>query len=347
MQALLLSRRGTRLRVDDRELLVVEPRGAVNAVVGRYKPYRADFDQVLVEENGGYITFGALRWLSVQGISFAGVEFNGRLTFATVPSAPSSGPVKLAQYRAANDERRRLAIAHALVRARLGSAAAVVNKSLYDANRPMPKDFEQLRGFEGRAEDVFMREYAHLVNAVWPESGFDVRAGTSRLNQNAVNGPNCLLNFGFAVLSARVLTALVRAGFDPLIPFYHRPGWAEHNPPLARDLIEPFRFLVELAVLDTLRAKKFSGRDFTVTSALVFRLGSEAKRLLLDRLAARLNRKTRYGGTLRTAETIMLREFGRLADHVKGPATRFEFQLPVAEMVGRRSSPFPNRSGGP
>ena len=336
MQTLLLSKPGTGLRVSDRELLVVES-GEVSA---RYRPYRTGFDQVLIEENGGFVTFAALRWLSAQGISFAGVRFNGNLDFVTIPSAPTSGPVKVAQARVAASSSRSLALAHALVRARIAGHAVVLGRPTVNPRLPLPGDLLHLRGYEGRVTDQYFRALGIRVAELWPDSGYTRRSksGSTGNSMNAVDGPNCLLNFGFAVLASRVLTATVRAGFDPSVSFYHEASARGNTPPLVRDLIEPFRFLAELAVLDTLRAEKFQGRDFQATSDFVLRLGSRAKQTLLAKLSGRLNRKVRYGDTRRTYETIMVREFGRLAEHICGPLNnRFSFKVPLdSSMVHQR-----------
>jgi CRISPR/Cas system-associated endonuclease Cas1 len=159
MQTLLLSKPGTGLRVSDRELLIVES-GKVSA---RYRPYRTGFDQVLIEENGAFDTFSALRWLSAQGISFAGVRYNGILDFATVPSAPTSGPVKVAQARVAASPPRSLAVAQALVRARNAAEAAAAEGMRWSIERwpnakSAPSEFGNMSSFGRLGCGEFVRQ---------------------------------------------------------------------------------------------------------------------------------------------------------------------------------------------
>ncbi len=61
------------------------------------------------------------------------------------------------------------------------------------------------------------------------------------------DGINALLNYGYAVLRAATARAIAGAGLHPGIGIFHRHP---HNPmPLADDLMEPFRPLVDHAVL--------------------------------------------------------------------------------------------------
>lgn len=59
-------------------------------------------------------------------------------------------------------------------------------------------------------------------------------------------GANALLNYGYAVLRAGVARALCAAGLHPSLGIFHRHP---QNPlPLADDLMEPFRPLIDIAV---------------------------------------------------------------------------------------------------
>lgn len=64
-------------------------------------------------------------------------------------------------------------------------------------------------------------------------------------------GTNALLNYGYAILRAATARAIVAAGLHPGIGLFHRHP---HNAmPLADDLMEPFRPIVDLAVVELLR----------------------------------------------------------------------------------------------
>jgi CRISPR-associated protein Cas1 len=63
----------------------------------------------------------------------------------------------------------------------------------------------------------------------------------------ALPGANALLNYGYAVLRAGVARAICAAGLHPSLGIFHRHP--QNSLALADDLMEPFRPLVDLAVL--------------------------------------------------------------------------------------------------
>ena len=64
-------------------------------------------------------------------------------------------------------------------------------------------------------------------------------------------GPNALLNYGYAILRAGTARAIAAAGLHPGIGIFHRHP--NNAMPLADDLMEPFRPLVDLRVLKMVR----------------------------------------------------------------------------------------------
>lgn len=75
--------------------------------------------------------------------------------------------------------------------------------------------------------------------------------GAEFRRDRALPGANALLNYGYTVLRAATARAIMGAGLHPSIGIHHRN---EMNPMrLADDLIEPFRPLVDRAVLRLLR----------------------------------------------------------------------------------------------
>jgi CRISPR-associated protein Cas1 len=66
------------------------------------------------------------------------------------------------------------------------------------------------------------------------------------------DGVNALLNYGYAVLRAATARAIVAAGLHPGLGVFHRHP--NNAMPLADDLMEPFRPVMDVAVLDLLRA---------------------------------------------------------------------------------------------
>ncbi|MGK2959529.1 MAG: type II CRISPR-associated endonuclease Cas1 [Acidimicrobiales bacterium] len=94
-------------------------------------------------------------------------------------------------------------------------------------------------GDPGNAEAIAAKRY-------WPQAfGRDFRRDRS------LPGANAMLNYGYTVLRAATARAIMGAGLHPSIGIHHRN---EVNPMrLADDLVEPFRPLVDRAVLGLLR----------------------------------------------------------------------------------------------
>ena len=109
------------------------------------------------------------------------------------------------------------------------------------------------------------------------------------------DGANALLNYGYTVLRSATARAIVAAGLHPGLGIFHRHP---HNSmPLADDLMEPFRPLVDIKVLDIIR----SG---------ITQVTPEAKRMLA---AILLSEETTAAGHT-PVSTCMVRLAASLAD---------------------------------
>ena len=99
---------------------------------------------------------------------------------------------------------------------------------------------------------------------------------------------NSLLDYGYSVLLARVLQLCYACGLDPTFGIGHVV--AERSTPLAYDLMEPFRPLVDARVMSWLKS-----------DATQFEVGKAYKAHLLQFLQERIS----YAGTLQQAQTVM------------------------------------------
>jgi len=125
-------------------------------------------------------------------------------------------------------------------------------------------------------------------------------------------GANALLNYGYAVLRAGVARAICAAGLHPSLGIFHRHP---HNPlPLADDLMEPFRPLVDLEV-----------------RALVAEGASEVDRVAKRRLAALLltDVPTAFGTS--PFATTLMRCAASLAESYLSGVPALEFPMLSAE----------------
>ncbi len=121
-------------------------------------------------------------------------------------------------------------------------------------------------------------------------------------------GPNALLNYGYTVLRGATARAIVAAGLHPGLGIFHRHP--QNAMPLADDLMEPFRPLVDLSVLEILQ---------TGTTAVT----PEAKRALA---AVLLTEQTTSAGRT-PVSTCLMRLAASLADSYLTGEASLEFPI--------------------
>jgi CRISPR-associated endonuclease Cas1 len=172
----------------------------------------------------------------------------------TVSTGHRNIALRMAQYRAAFDQRKCLAFARSLVAAKirntrvflrrnfksgdegerdaaLEALARLADRALHAAAEP------ELLGLEGEAAARYFRLFAALFAQAareFPDFAFDKR--TRRPPADPVNA---MLSLAYALLTRTWLTTLSAVGFDPYLGFYHHPRFG--RPALALDMMEPFR----------------------------------------------------------------------------------------------------------
>jgi CRISPR-associated protein Cas1 len=119
-----------------------------------------------------------------------------------------------------------------------------------------------LLGIEGAAARLYFESFSTMIRSELrlPGAAFDFNGRNRRPPKDAVN---CLLSFGYALLTKDLTTVAYTVGFDPYLGFYHRPRFG--RPALALDLTEEFRPLVaESLVLTLINNGEIHGSDFVV-----------------------------------------------------------------------------------
>ena len=96
-------------------------------------------------------------------------------------------------------------------------------------------DRDSLRGLEGSAAVGYFRGLARLLGPTVPES----LRYTTRSRRPPLDRFNALLGFGYGLLHTAVMRAILAAGLEPSLGFFHTPRSAAY--PLVLDLMELFR----------------------------------------------------------------------------------------------------------
>jgi CRISPR-associated endonuclease Cas1 len=206
-----------------------------------------------------------LRHLAAEPVPIIVCHEDGRPMFEWLPEEAGIGAELVqAQVSAAADEARRLILARALVAAKLHNYAALADAYSHSQEQPplgcrlrqlrdqaeQAQRIEELLGYEGAAAALW---YGHIHHRLPSRFSFP-----GRRSPHADDPINVMLNIAQTHLYRQCRVAARLCGLIPTIGILHRPqpGFAA----LAADLQEPFRFLMDRAVMET--AFEVQHRDF-------------------------------------------------------------------------------------
>ncbi len=348
MNPLHLSGYGVKIKLRDMrsssELEVVDGRdpwkiGAVKPAPMHFRPRRMPYDSIIVDGQSGYITLKALHWLSRNNVAVYVLNFDGSLISSILPPTPVKADLRAAQIRACADEGRKLAIAKGIVEAKVARSLQVLHwlAERYDIRKELsPVEREaskldkgstvvQVRGIEGG----IAYRYWQVVRTIIPESFcFHGRMTTSHQN-NASDPVNVLLNYGYAILEGECRRAINSVGLEPSVGFLHDFSDYQTKQSLVYDLQEPFRWLVDLTVIQVIEARAIDVKDFYFTADdYRYRFETEPKRRFIAMLRERFNGGVRYNGRILKWDTAIEQKAAELGRFLLGKATRLDFSEP-------------------
>jgi CRISPR-associated endonuclease Cas1/CRISPR-associated protein Cas4 len=225
----------------------------------------------------------------------------------TVSTGHKNVATRIAQYRAAFDERRCLAFARSLIAAKIRNSrvflrrnfkvgdeterdAAIEALSRLADRAACAASASDLLGIEGEAAARYFRHFTTMFGEAaraFPEFRFDKR--TRRPPADPVNA---LLSFGYALLTRTWLTVLSAVGFDPYLAFYHRPRFG--RPALALDMMEPFRsILADSTVIQVINNGEVKADGF-VSAGPAVNLKPHARRAFIAAYERRLDQEVTH-----------------------------------------------------
>ena len=216
----------------------------------------------------GFVSLAALRWLADQDAAFVLLERDGSVLATTGPVPPTDARLRRAQSLASTNGvaleiskeliRQKLAAQEQVARDRLNDSRVAQLISEHRAAIDDAKTIETLRLWESRAAYEYWSAWRKIsitfptrdvtrVPQHWQHFGARVSplTGSPRL---AVNPPNAMLNYLYAILESEARLAAAALGLDPGIGVMHVDSPARDS--LACDLMEPIRPQVDAFVLD-------------------------------------------------------------------------------------------------
>jgi len=224
--------------------------------------------RLVVIGSDGFVSLSALRWLADQDAAFVLLERDGSVLAVTGPVRPFDARLRRAQ-ALAHQSGAALQIARELINRKLVGQEAVAREKLLNptaaetitamrAGLSNAKTVEAIRQLEAQAAQAywlawrrvpvtFPQRDAHRVPVHWRMFGTrkSLLTGSPRL---AVNPPNALLNYLYAILESESRLALAALGLDPGIGVLHVDAPSRDS--LALDLMEAVRPHVDSFLFD-------------------------------------------------------------------------------------------------
>ncbi len=328
MPTLYLTQEYALVRRDGEDALLVEVPEKQGRDGEKYVPARKErvplikIDEVLVF---GEITLtaAALHLLLERDIeiTFLGHygQFKGRLS----PSFSKNAVLRMAQYRAHQDMRKRCELARTFVLGKLMNQRAMLQRyHRRQADSTLRQNIEQISallqqlatlpletpsipqklaggdqritgtpletilGIEGAGSAAYFHSFGSLLSdpRQWPFPG--------RVKRPPTDPVNALLSFGYSLLTNKVASAAQLVGFDHFVGYLHSHFYG--RPALALDLIEELRpILVDSTVLNILNHRIFSVNDFVVELG-AYRLKDDKRRVFFTKFEERLNEEIQH-----------------------------------------------------
>lgn len=248
----------------------------------------ADTSQVCVLGNV-QVTTQALREMCNEGVPLSlftsGGWFYGRVETA----GGRNVELRRAQFRAADSPGWCRAFARRIVAAKIANSRTLVRRNHPEPSRRVLDGLAELResaakqdalssllGVEGTAARLYFSAFPGMLKAPGRfELDFEGR------NRRPPKDPvNALLSFLYALLAKDWTLAVVAAGLDPNLGFYHQPRYG--RPALALDLMEEFRPIVaDSVVLTVINNGVVADHDFVRSGVGVSLKPGARKRLIL------------------------------------------------------------------
>lgn len=233
------------------------------------------------------------------GVTLSHLDPNGRFLARVEGVRTGNVLLRRAQFRASENEARRLVVVHGIIAAKAANQRAVVRRALRDHAASLPleartalerterrltdtarrvlaaEDVATARGLEGEAALAYFGVFNSLVRVDGDAFAFNGRSRRPPLDRI-----NALLSFLYAMLGHDCRSALEAHGLDPQVGFLHadKPGRAS----LALDLMEELRpVLADRLALSLVNRRQVSADDFIMEEAGGVRLTDDARKRVL------------------------------------------------------------------
>jgi CRISPR-associated protein Cas1 len=271
------------------------------------------------------------------------MDYDGTIMSSVLPPMPVKADLRAAQIEASNDPGKKLTIANALIKAKIARSLQVLEwlAERYDIEKELrivkreaialtrARNVSQVRTVEGR---VALR-YWDTIRKILPEY-LDFQGRMTSSHQNNASDPfNAALNYGYGFLEGECRMAINSVGLEPAVGFLHDFSNYQTKQSLAYDLQEPFRWLVDLSVIQAFESKTLELHDFYFTGDdYRYKFEAEAKQCFIDVIRARFNAGVTYKGRVLKWDTVIEQKANELGRFLVGKLSTLDFAEPAAAL---------------
>ena len=175
--------------------------------------------------------------------------------------------------------------------------------------------------------------YWEAYRKALPELRFQGRRGDSH-NNNASDMVNVALNYSYGYLKIICRTAVNSVGLEPAVGFLHETSAQQTAESMVYDLMEPYRFLCDLSVVEAFESQKLTPHDFFWTKDdYLYRLQWDGRMRFLDSLKAVFNSGAVYKGRRMKWDTVIEEKCLEFARWLTGKSGSLDFTEPAPFFV--------------
>lgn len=241
-----------------------------------------------------------VRELADRSIPLCHYTYGGWFSAITTGMPHKNVELRMRQFEVAADGDRSLVLARAFVAGKIRNARILLRRNHPDnptaALDQLRRLIQRVRratsaaellGIEGTAAREYFSRFGEMLRA--PRDAFDFEQRNRRPPRDPVNA---MLSMAYSLLVKDLTIAVLAAGFDPYLGFYHRPRYG--RPALALDLAEEFRPLIaDSVVLAVVNRGEVDEGDF-IRRGEACALSSAGRRRFIEAYERRMETVVRH-----------------------------------------------------
>lgn len=349
MKTLFLSGHGVNLRVENSRLIIRDGCEYERREPAEYelRPKGDDYDSIVIYGHSGNISLEALKWLSKHNVQLTILNWDGQLLNTVLIPEIKKGATRFNQYKVF-DGKGRVDIAKKFIDAKIASSITVLNwltqrypelkdtkkasfdeLNLYKGDLAGAATISQILGIEGMVARNYWLILAEIFDKKWKFEGRLI--GKTGRPMGATDPINALFNYGYSILESQCWRAINAYGLDPYIGFVHQMAAGKY--PLVYDLQEPFRWLIDVAIIDALEKGMFTKKDFIRTDNYVIRLSSAGTKKLLEAVNVQFTNRVQFRGNSWEWGYVIIQKAGEFVHFISESKPDFDFSSPAPTLT--------------